>query len=65
LETQRLKEGLFAILFTEARICGSFFPVCEVAYTPLEPKDYVTRVLKDKSVEINEDNFLDQLYDKI
>jgi hypothetical protein len=48
METQRLKDGLFAILFTEARICGSYFPVCEVAYTPLEPFDYASRVLKDK-----------------
>ena len=40
MESQRLKEGLFAVIFTEARICGSYFPVCDVAYSSLESKDY-------------------------
>jgi hypothetical protein len=52
METQRLKDGLFAVLLTEARICGSYFPVCEVKYTPLEPIEYAKRVLKDKPAEI-------------
>ena len=65
MERQRLKDGLFAVFFTEARICGSLFPVCEVAYSPLEPKDYATRVLSEKPAVIVEDNYLDQLYAKI
>jgi len=65
MERQRLKDGLFAVFLTEARICGSLFPVCEVSYSPLEPKDYATRVLSDKPAQVQEDNYLDQLYAKI
>ena len=46
-------------------ICGSFFPVCEVAYSTLELRDYAKRVLLDKPVNIEQDDFLDSLYSRI
>ena len=46
-------------------ICGSFFPVCEVAYSTLEPMEYAKRVLLDKPQKIEKDDFLDSLYSRI
>ncbi len=65
MERKRFKDGLYAGFFTEERMCGQFFPVCEVTYSPLEPNDYAKRVLSDKPVEIQNDDYLNQLYSKI
>lgn len=65
METERLKENLFAILFSEARICGSLFPVCEIKYKDLKIEDYATRVLENKPDSSINDDFLNQVYKRI
>jgi hypothetical protein len=51
MERTRLREGLFALILTEPRICGSVFPVCKEAYLNLDSEDYAGKVLSNKPVE--------------